>query len=578
MFKKKPKGYYTNYESKFKIIMKKLVSILPYFVLLLFLGSCNLSDNDVEPQIASSEDSNDYVWDSSSETTIIWNNNSVAITGKGATAGKTIATISNSGNYRLSGSASDGRLVVNCSDNGIVRLILDGINLTNTTTSPIFADKAGKVVLILADNSTNTFTDATSYTAISDDENAAVYSKAYLAISGTGKLTVNGNFEDGITSKDGMVIKSGTLLVNAKDDGIRGKDYLLIHDGNITVNSQGDAIKSDNETDAGTGYITVEKGNFTLTSTAGDGFDAFSSVTLNSGNFQLKTGGGSGNQKSQASTKGIKGLASVTISGGTFNISSSDDAIHSDNKVTINNGAITASTSDDGIHANTEITINNGTINILKSKEGIESKTNTVNGGTISIVSTDDCFNATAGSRTEQNDGSFNYFKGGEIYVNSSSGDALDSNGSMSMSGGTIMAAGPNSQPNVAIDYNGTFNITGGTLAATGPNSGNMIQGFSASSGQFSLLLKSTVSIPAGTLVHIETESGTEIVTFKADRAFYYIVASSPLMKSGGTYKIYTGGSTTGTLLNGIFQNGNYSGGTLKKTLTLTSTVTSSSI
>jgi len=82
------------------------------------------------------------------------------------------------------------------------------------------------------------------------ETNAAIFSKANLTITGNGALTVMGNYIDGIASKDGLVIASGAITVNAVDDGIGGKDYLVVKDGALAVTTGGDSLKADNEEDA----------------------------------------------------------------------------------------------------------------------------------------------------------------------------------------------------------------------------------------------------------------------------------------------------------------------------------------
>lgn len=94
------------------------------------------------------------------------------------------------------------------------------------------------MVILLADGSSNFLSDATTYVFPSteeDEPNAALFSKANLTIFGNGALTVQGNYNDGIASKDGLIIASGTIAVTAIDDGIRGKDYLVVKNGILTV-------------------------------------------------------------------------------------------------------------------------------------------------------------------------------------------------------------------------------------------------------------------------------------------------------------------------------------------------------
>ena len=90
--------------------------------------------------------------------------------------------------------------------------------------------------------------------------------KTNLSIYGDGTLTVKGNYNDGITSKDGLIISSGNISVSSADDGIRGKDYLVIKSGTININAGGDGIISDNEEDVGMGYINIDDGVLNITS------------------------------------------------------------------------------------------------------------------------------------------------------------------------------------------------------------------------------------------------------------------------------------------------------------------------
>jgi hypothetical protein len=139
---------------------------------------------------------------------------------------------------------------------------LNGVNIKSSTSSPIFIESAKKTVINLADSTENYITDGTSYifeeTGV-DEPNAAIFCKSNLTIYGNGSLFVDGNYNDGLVSKDGLIIKSGTISINSIDDGIRGKDYLVVKGGNVTVHAGGDGFKSDDE-DAARGYISIENG------------------------------------------------------------------------------------------------------------------------------------------------------------------------------------------------------------------------------------------------------------------------------------------------------------------------------
>jgi len=556
-----------------------------------------VADALIENQ-SSHEDAEDLVWDAASVIQITLLGDTIEANAAGVSVAGSTVTISAAGTYQFSGSLSDGQILINTEDKEIVRLILDGVDLHSSTSAPIYVMAADEVVLVLAKGSQNRVSDGSEYvtaTADGNEPNAAIFSMADLTIYGTGSLMVEGNYNDGIASKDGLVIASGTLIVSAPDDGIRGKDYLVVDDGNLTIQSQGDGLVSDNAEDAAKGYVSIEAGVFNI-STAGDAIQAETDVLISSGDFTLTTGGGSEALPGDSnSAKGIKGAVSVNIEGGNFSIDSADDAIHSNDSVVINGGAFVISSGDDGVHADATLVINNGEFSIQKSYEGIESAAITINGGNLNIVSSDDGINIAAG-----NDGSGSNqgmmpgmrpgmgggagqdafttsgnnlltIHGGLIVVEAA-GDGLDVNGSITMTGGVVLVNGPTEQMNGAIDYDGFFNISGGLIAAAG--SAGMAMAPSASSGQNSLLVFFSSNQPAGTLVHIQDDNGTDVFTFAPTKQFQSFAFSSPDLMQGSGYQIYLGGSSTGTLSGQDYEGGTYSGGTLYSSVTISAGVT----
>ncbi|MCE5271739.1 carbohydrate-binding domain-containing protein, partial [bacterium] len=242
------------------------------------------SDNGV-----SHDDAADYTWDGEKAVQIVLNGGSASVSAAGATAQGGTVTVNSAGTYVLSGTLSDGQVVVNTEETGMVRLILDGVDITSSSSAPIYIKKADKAMLVLADNTTNKLKDGSSYVyddAAEEEPNAAVFSKSDLTVYGNGALTVEARFDDGITSKDGLVIASGTLTVSAKDDGIRGKDYLIVKDGRITVSASGDGLKSDNEKDASLGYVLIENGTLTVTA-GGDALSAQTDALIRNGELTL---------------------------------------------------------------------------------------------------------------------------------------------------------------------------------------------------------------------------------------------------------------------------------------------------
>jgi hypothetical protein len=89
------------------------------------------------------------------------------------------------------------------------------------------------------------------------------------------------------------------------------------------------------------------------------------------------------------------------------------------------------------------------------------------------------------------------------------------------------------------------------------------------------VLVNFQTSYQAGTLIHIESSSGTNIVTFKASKLFQSVVVCTSSLSKGSTYNVYVGGSSTGTLKDGIYTGGTYTAGTLYKSFTASSVVSS---
>ena len=547
---------------------------------------------------------------STSANTIYLNGSSIKSEVSGTNVDGSTVTITQPGVYILTGTLEDGQIVVDCSEKGTVELVFNNVEITNKTNSPVYIKDAKKTLIVLAENSENTLTDAEDYTyedAEKEEPSACLFSKDDLVISGGGSLIVNANFNNGIASKDTLKITGGTIQVTAKNNAIKGKDSLMIAGGDFAIQSEGDGLKADNSDDATLGYIDISGGTFVIQAEQ-DGIQASSSVNITGGEFDITTVDGAGEVKTSGgmdfqkgwdmdsanssnsdsedsiSTKGIKAETAVQISDGTFTIDSEDDAIHSNGTVTINGGTYTIETGDDGIHGDDTLTIEDGTITITQSYEGIESPEIIVNGGNMHVTSSDDGFNAAGGEVTQTNTSSGNQRMGmmldstgtltindGYIYVNAD-GDGLDSNGALTINGGTVIVEGPTSDGNTAVDYDGTFNINGGVLLASG--SAGMVESVGNSSEQNSVTAYFGSTLSAGTTFAIMDTDGNLIVAFTPTKASACFVYSSPLLKTGESYSVMTGGSCSGEAEDGMYTDGNYSGGTQVQEFTVSSVVT----
>lgn len=513
---------------------------------------------------------------SSGDTTITLNGDSITVTGSGVTVAGTTATITAAGNYIISGALTDGQIIVDTDDEEAVNLTLNGAAITSASSAPLAIMSAEETIITLTGGTTNRLTDAAEYVfpdAETDEPNAALFSNDDLTIGGSGALIVTGNYNDGISSDDSLTITGGIYAISAVDDGLRGKDALVITGGDFTLDVGGDALKSDNEDDTTLGTIAIAGGRFDVIA-GGDGIAAETTVTIAGGDFTLVTGGGSDAPLADdASAKGIKAGVAVHITGGTIAIDAADDGVNSNSDLTIDDGVLTIASGDDALHSDATLTINDGTIDITQSVEGIESVVITINGGDIRVIASDDGINV-AGDLTGVD---YRLFIHGGVIAVYADGDGIDVNGAIEMTDGVVLVHGPTAQDNGAIDYDEYFTISGGLLVAAG--SAGMAQAPGNTSTQNSVLVRfggtqAAGTQAAGTLVHIQNSAGEEVLTFAPDRAYQSIVVSSPELLMGGSYTIYLGGSSTGTVSDGLYTGGTYTPGSVYTSFTINSVVT----
>ena len=566
-------------------------------------GSYSSADMFTERDLAGTYEESAAVYVTLSGDGITGETDGVAINGQ-------TVTITAEGTYIFSGTLSEGQIVVDA-DNAKVQIVFDNVDITCASSAAVYVKSAEKVFVTLAEGSQNTLRNTDEYVAIDDNNiDAVIFAKSDLTLNGTGSLTIVSAEGHGIVSKDDLKITGGTYDITAAGHALSGKDSVRIADGTFILTAEKDGIHAENADDEEKGYIYIADGDFTITSD-GDGMDASNIVQIEDGTLDITAGGGAANSlkthesdmpggpgggmpqngekpdgesmpqmgekpdgenmpqdtttdESGTSTKGIKAGGGMYLNGGTYQIDSADDSIHSNANITIADGTYTLATGDDGVHADDALTVNGGTITVTESYEGLEGLTVTINDGTIDITARDDGIN-TAGGTDQSGFGTFgDHFKGmdsaddeteettdnemwmelngGYIHI-LAGGDGVDSNGDLTINGGEIYIDGSSDNGNSAIDYGDRSSayMNGGTLVAIG--SSGMAEGMSDSSKQEVLMVKLGEQMEAGD-VELTDNEGNVIVNYTALKSYDCVIISTAEVESGATYTLTISGTT----------------------------------
>lgn len=484
--------------------------------------------------------------------TLSGNTGTISDTTRG-TSGSEV-TITSKGIYRVSGSAEDVTITVNDdNESGNVYLVLDDVEMTNASSACIYVEASDKVIIqCVGDNKL-------TYTNSDNSIDGAIYAKDDITINGTGNLSIS-SAQHGIVCKNDLKLTGAELTIDAESIGIKAGDSVRVGGGTSDITSGHDGIQVAN--DSSDSYLYFKDGDMTINAgydgidvgdSADSDTDSYSGyISLVSGKLDITAGNGSDNSKnSSTSQKGVKCDGDINIADIELSVSSADDAVHGKADIKITSGKLALSTSDDGMSAYSTLSIAGGDITVVKSYEGLEGNYIEISGGNVSVTASDDGLNAAGGSDTSSDDfspwGSTSTdasltISGGNVYVNAS-GDGLDSNGSIYVTGGTVIVEGPTGNDNGALDKGDSSDcvasITGGVVLAIG--STGMAVNFDTGT-QCSALVN--LSGTSGTEIAVDDGSG---FSYTATKDFSCAVYSSPDMSQGNSYTI-TAGSGSATM------------------------------
>ena len=476
-----------------------------------------------------------------------------------------------------SGKSDDGQLKIY--GNSAVKLTLNGLELTSAKSAAINVQNKSLLYLHLAEGTTNIICDAESQSdesyypegvaAADEKRNGAIYCKGSVVVSGSGILSLTGKKKHGVSVKSSLTVRPGvTLAINDVQDNCIKAEGITVLGGYIWAKTSADAGKC-------------------LSSDA--------DVTVKGGLLKLYTSGGSiyeEDENDTSSPAGVKADANIFIYNGEILCVSTGEGgkgLNADGGITMNDGTVNVVTtggkyiynesldldsSPKGVKADGEITINGGVLNIQVTgrsdgSEGLESKSKiTVNGGEVFVYAYDDAINVGGDSPVGLE------INGGKIFAFADNNDGIDSNGKLWVNGGLVIASGSGApEEGLDCDNSQNFIVTGGTLIGTG---GAAIS-TSSSSTQRSVIYNG-VQAKTGELFVITDAEGSPVLKYELPRTIngMSLFFSSPDIKSGKTYTVYSGGSLSGNTVNwnGWFEDGSYTAGTELGTFTSNSLTT----
>ena len=268
-------------------------------------------------------------------------------------------TITEEGIYVVSGSYNNSTIVVEADSEAKVQIVLDGVDITNTSAPAIYVKSADKLFVTTTD-SENTL--KVTGTFVADDTtnlDGVIFSKDDVVVNGLGVLNISST-DNGIVSKDELKVTGSTLNIDCVNNALEAHDGIAVADGVFNIESDDDGLHAEDDEDDTVGYVYICGGTFNINA-ADDAIRGTTYLQIDDGKLTMSA---------------VEALEStyVQINGGTLDITSSDDGINASTKSTIctpqidiNGGDITivmGQGDTDAIDSNGYLYINGGTLNI----------------------------------------------------------------------------------------------------------------------------------------------------------------------------------------------------------------------
>ena len=493
-------------------------------------------------------------YDESQATQVTLADQTAAVTGQGASFSAQTLTITQAGTYVLTGSGKNIKLVVEAADTDQVHLVFQNLTLEGEGTL-LQINKAQEVVISLAEGSQNALTESQ---ASGDEEvKATIHSQVPLTLNGTGNLTLTALTKNALEVEDDLKVLGGTYTVKAANHGFKAEGALAIEAATLTIEAGKDGLHAEHDETTERANISLNPTQLSIAATE-DGVDAGNELTIKGGTITVSQ-----------SEEGLEARV-IRQLGGDVTIKSSDDGVNASagSSSKTSDTSATSKTTDASATSNTADTSSSASQATTDSATASTSASQATAdpAATSQVDQANKDKNATPPSPPagqappqggqppqngqgpgdmppggqEESDPSLQIILEGGTLTIDAEGDGIDSNGTVSISGGSLVVNGSVQGGNGPLDAAGDITITGGRVWALGTS--DMLQGFAQGSTQASIT--ANIAGTAGQTLIILDAKGKEVARQTACKDFQAVIMSSADLVDGQTYTIQVEGTT----------------------------------
>ena len=482
-------------------------------------------------------------YDESQASQITLADQTATVTGQGASFSDQTLTITQAGTYVLTGIGKNIKLVVEAADTDQVHLVFQNLTLEGEGTL-LQINKAQEVVISLAEGSQNALTESHA----NDDEEvkATIHSQVPLTLNGTGNLTLTALTKNALEVEDDLKVLGGTYTVKAANHGFKAEGALAIEAATLTIEAGKDGLHAEHDETTERANISLNPTQLSIAATE-DGVDAGNELTIKGGTITVSQ-----------SEEGLEARV-IRQLGGDVTIKSSDDGVNASagSSSKTSDTSATSKTTDASATSNTADT--SSSASQATATPAATSQADQANKDKNATLPSPPAGQAPPqGGQPPQNgqgpggmppggqeesDPSLQIILEGGTLTIDAEGDGIDSNGTVSISGGSLVVNGSVQGGNGPLDAAGDITITGGTVWALGTS--DMLQGFAQGSTQASIT--ANIAGTAGQTLIILDAKGKEVARQTASKDFQAVIMSSADLVDGQTYTIQVEGTTQTT-------------------------------